>query len=191
MLVAHLMVLAALAGGGGGGQVERALAPAGALQAAQLVAQDFGEGTTCRREGPAQSSRFFCVLPSMEGELEIRMSPDAQRYKLIPRTVHRTVAAESPAELHAARLVPPSDIAHVVCTRKAPRKFTCDGKFNEPGYRTGIEFGLEITKAGHYFLVPCRITWLGSILACQHLVWDVNFPQGELEGMEKEQEIAG
>ena len=127
----------------------------------------------------------------MEGELQIRLSPDARSYELIPRTVHRTVASESPAELKAARLVPRWDIAHVVCARKAVRRFTCDGIWKEPGYRTGIEFGLEIRKEGRYFLVPCRITWLGqewgAFLACQHLAWNVNFPEGELEGMEVEE----
>jgi hypothetical protein len=189
------MVIAALVAGHGAREVQRAVAPVDGPRAAQLVVRDFGKGVTCRREAPTASRRFFCVLPSLEGELKVRLSPDAQSYQLIPRRVHRTAATESPAELEAARLVPRWDIGHVICAQKAARKFTCDGIWKEPEFRTGIEFGLEITKTGRYYLVPCRVTWLGkawgAFLACQHLAWNVNFPQGEVEGMEEEQARVG
>jgi hypothetical protein len=195
VLVAHLLAIASLVAGHVSGEAARAAPPVGGLQAAHVVAQDFGEGVTCKREGPATSRRFFCLLPSLEGQLEVRLSPDARSYDLTPRQVHRTVATESPAELKAARLVPRWDIGHVVCAQEMGRRFTCDGIWKEPRFRAGIEFGLERTKAGHYFLVPCRITWLGkewgAFLACQHLAWNVNFPQGELEGMEAEQARVG
>src|SRR5262245_5447581 len=99
-ILVHLMTVVALSGSSGAGPAGSTALPPGSLRAAQLVAQDFGEGTTCRREGPTRSRRFFCALPELEGELKIRLSSDERTYELLPRTVHRTVDTESLAERH-------------------------------------------------------------------------------------------
>jgi hypothetical protein len=203
------MVLLAGWGCGGSGSMARpgsALSDppprATAVEAAGLVDRQLhSRAAKC---APAAGLRFHCQLDDLEGSVDIGLTSTGGKFAILgcesatavcvlrnPSSAGTTVARESPAARHAAGLLDDGfvGLSHVTCSRVAIHFFDCDSLFREEGMRNALNLDLSIEGRFH-FMSDCRITKVfvrdAGPFACQHLSWNLNFPQSEIQAMAHE-----
>jgi hypothetical protein len=200
MLIARLALAAVMATAGIGAHVDADPAAVSSAGTSHLVDRAFKQKETkCeplrdRSEAPASTSRFSCTLPTAWAEVDVGVARDGRSFVVLPRSLHQTVAAESPVERRAAYLIGLSYMSHVVCVHQHGSHFSCDAHYEDSGYEAALEVAVELSRFGPS-IAGCRLRRFESgtlsIYACQHLSWDVNHMTAMVQGMQEPRVIHG
>jgi hypothetical protein len=182
MLIARLALAAVMATAGMGAHNDAVPVPVPvpvpvtSASASHLVDQAFNQkDAECeplgnRSKARASQARFSCTLPTAWARIDVRVARDGRSFAVLPRALHQTVAAESPAERRAARRIGLPYVSHAVCVHRHGRRFSCDARYREFNYEVALQMAVDLSRYGPT-IGGCRLGGFKagtlSIYACQ------------------------